>query len=116
RARARDLPARLGRDPARARLRRQCDGQRDPHEVRAHAVKVATVETIPVSVPYRHREISSQVARDGVSDVLVKLTTDDGIVGWGEACCGADKASVEAALRAMTPFVDGSEPLLRGKL
>jgi L-alanine-DL-glutamate epimerase-like enolase superfamily enzyme len=73
-------------------------------------VRIATVETIPVSVPYRHREISSQVARDGVSDVLVKLTTDDGLVGWGEACCGADTASVEAALRAMTPFVVGRDP------
>ena len=73
-------------------------------------MKIATVETIPVSVPYRHREISSQVARDGVSDVLVKLTTDDGLVGWGEACCGADTASVEAALRAMTPFVVGRDP------
>jgi L-alanine-DL-glutamate epimerase-like enolase superfamily enzyme len=44
-------------------------------------VKIATVETTPVSVPYRHREVSSQVARDGVSDVLVKITTDDGLVG-----------------------------------
>jgi L-alanine-DL-glutamate epimerase-like enolase superfamily enzyme len=73
-------------------------------------MKIATVEVTPVSVPYRHREVSSQVARDGVSDVLVKLTTDDGIVGWGEACCGADTASVEAALRAMTPFVVGRDP------
>jgi L-Ala-D/L-Glu epimerase len=73
-------------------------------------VKIARVETTPVSVPYRHREVSSQVARDGVSDVLVKLTTDDGLVGWGEACCGADTASVEAALQAMTPFVVGRDP------
>ena len=73
-------------------------------------MKIASVETIPVSVPYRHREVSSQVARDGVSDVLVKLTTDDGLVGWGEACCGADTASIDAALRAMTPFVVGRDP------
>jgi L-alanine-DL-glutamate epimerase-like enolase superfamily enzyme len=73
-------------------------------------VKVATLETIPVSVPYTHRELSSVVARDGVSDVLVKLTTDDGLVGWGEACCGADTASVDAALRAMAPFVVGRDP------
>jgi len=73
-------------------------------------VRVAALETTPVSVPYRHREISAQVARDGVSDVLVKLTTDDGIVGWGEACCGADTQSVEAALRAMAPFVVGRDP------
>jgi L-alanine-DL-glutamate epimerase-like enolase superfamily enzyme len=73
-------------------------------------VKVSSVEAIPVSVPYRHREVSSQVARDGVSDVLVKVTTDDGLVGWGEACCGADTASVDAALHAMTPFVLGRDP------
>jgi L-alanine-DL-glutamate epimerase-like enolase superfamily enzyme len=76
-------------------------------------VKVASVETVPVSVPYRHREVSSIVARDGVSDVLVKVTTDDGLVGWGEACCGADTASVEAALLAMTPFVVGRDPWQR---
>ena len=73
-------------------------------------MKIATLETIPVSVPYRHREVSSQVARDGVSDVLVKLTTDDGLIGWGEACCGADTASVEAAVRAMASFVVGRDP------
>jgi len=73
-------------------------------------MRIAAVEPIPVSVPYRRREISSQVARDGVSDVLVKVTTDEGLVGWGEACCGADTASVEAALRAMTPFVVGRDP------
>lgn len=74
------------------------------------SVRIVDLEATPVSVPYRHREISSQVARDGVSDVLVKLTTDDGIVGWGEACCGADTASIEAALHAMAPFVVGRDP------
>lgn len=73
-------------------------------------MKIATLETVPVSIPYRHREVSSQVARDGVSDVLVKLTTDDGLTGWGEACCGSDTASVEAALKAMAPFVVGRDP------
>lgn len=73
-------------------------------------MKIASIETIPVSVPYRHREVSSQVARDGVSDVLVKVTTDDGLVGWGEACCGADTASVDAALRAMAPLALGRDP------
>ena len=72
-------------------------------------MKVARVEAIPVSVPYRHREVSSQVARDGVSDVLVRVETEEGPFGWGEACCGADTASVEAAVRAMTPFVLGRD-------
>ena len=50
------------------------------------------------------------MARDGVSDVLVKVTTEDGLVGWGEACCGADTASVDAAVEAMAPFVVGRDP------
>jgi L-alanine-DL-glutamate epimerase-like enolase superfamily enzyme len=73
-------------------------------------VRVASVETIIVSVPYLHREVSSQVARDGVTDVLVRVDTDDGAVGWGEACSGADVASVDAAIRAMAPFVIGRDP------
>src|SRR2546426_1809845 len=72
-------------------------------------MKIAAVEAIPVSVPYRHREVSSVVKRDGVSDVLVRVTAEDGLVGWGEACCGADTASVEAAIRAMAPFVVGRD-------
>ena len=79
-------------------------------------MKVATLETIPVSVPYTHREVSSLIARDGVSDVLVKLTTDDGLVGWGEACCGADTASVEAALKAMARFVLDRDPWNREEM
>jgi L-alanine-DL-glutamate epimerase-like enolase superfamily enzyme len=40
----------------------------------------------------------------------VRLETDDGCVGWGEACSGSDATSVEAAIRAMAPFVIGSDP------
>jgi glucarate dehydratase len=73
-------------------------------------MKIAKLEFLPVSIAYTHREVSSQVNRDGVSDVVVKATTDDGLVGWGEACSGADLASVEQALHAMAPFVVGRSP------
>jgi L-alanine-DL-glutamate epimerase-like enolase superfamily enzyme len=73
-------------------------------------MRVAAVETVIVSVPYRHREVSALVARDGVTDVLVKVTTDEGHVGWGEACSGADAPSVERAVQAMVPFVVGRDP------
>jgi L-alanine-DL-glutamate epimerase-like enolase superfamily enzyme len=73
-------------------------------------VKVALVEPIVVNVPYSHREVSSIVARDGVTDILVRVTTEDGLVGWGEATSGSDAASVEAAIRAMAPFVVGRDP------
>ena len=73
-------------------------------------MNVALVEPVVVNVPYRHREVSSIVARDGVTDILVRVTTDDGLVGWGEATSGADAASVEAAVKAMAPFVVGRDP------
>jgi L-alanine-DL-glutamate epimerase-like enolase superfamily enzyme len=73
-------------------------------------MRVASIELIPVNVPYVHREVSALVARDGVTGVIVRVETDDGIVGWGEASSGADVVSVEAALRAMTPFVIGRDP------
>src|SRR6185503_9156103 len=68
------------------------------------------VETIPVSVPYRQAERSFRVQRGGVTDIIVKLLTDTGLVGWGESCSGADAASIEAAVRAMAPFVIGRDP------
>ncbi len=73
-------------------------------------MRVATLEATPVSFPYVHREVSSLVARDGVTDVIVRIETDDGCVGWGEACSGADVVSIEAAIHAMAPFVIGSDP------
>jgi L-alanine-DL-glutamate epimerase-like enolase superfamily enzyme len=73
-------------------------------------MKIAKLEFIPVSVPYTHREVSSLVNRDGVTDVIVKATTDNGLVGWGESCSGADVKSVLGALEAMTPFVIGRDP------
>lgn len=73
-------------------------------------MRVASVEPIIVSVPYGRREVSSIIARDGVTDVLIKITTDDGLIGWGEACSGANVESVYEAVKAMIPFVLGQSP------
>jgi L-alanine-DL-glutamate epimerase-like enolase superfamily enzyme len=73
-------------------------------------MKIAKLEFTPVSVPYTHREVSSLVNRDGVTDIIVKATTDDGQVGWGESCSGANVSSVLGALEGMSPFVIGRSP------
>lgn len=73
-------------------------------------MKIIALDTIIVSVPYTHDEVSSRVYRGGVTDVIVKLTTDSGLVGWGESCSGADVASVEQAVLAARPFVVGRDP------
>lgn len=73
-------------------------------------MKVVSLETFIVNVPYKRTEVSSVVFRSGVTSVIIKLTTDNGVVGWGEACSGADVYSIEAAIKAMFPFIEGKSP------
>src|SRR5271168_3597411 len=73
-------------------------------------MKISRLEFLPLSISYTHREVSSQVRRDGVTDVVVKVSTDDGRTGWGESCSGANVESVVETLRAMVPFVVGRSP------
>lgn len=73
-------------------------------------MKIVSLDAYTVSVPYTHYEVSARVYRGGVTDVIVKLTTDTGLVGWGESCSGADAASMEQAVLAAKPFVIGRDP------
>jgi L-Ala-D/L-Glu epimerase len=78
---------------------------------RTTRMRITGLEAIPVNVPYTHAEVSSRVRRGGVTAIVVKLTTDeDGLVGWGESCSGADARSIVAAVEAMVPFVVGRDP------
>ena len=79
-------------------------------------MRIVEIDYKIVSVPYTHRENSSQVNRDGVTDVIVKLTTDDGLVGWGESCSGANVESVHEALRSFTPLLMSRDPWSREAL
>jgi L-alanine-DL-glutamate epimerase-like enolase superfamily enzyme len=73
-------------------------------------MKIVRLDTWIVSVPYLHDEISSRVARGGVTDTIVRLTADNGLVGWGECTSGPDAASIEQAVRSGAPFVIGRDP------
>jgi glucarate dehydratase len=73
-------------------------------------MKIDRLDTWIVSVPYVHDEISSRVARGGVTDTIVRLTADTGLVGWGECTSGPDAASIEQSVRSGAPFVVGRDP------
>ncbi|MEE2658598.1 MAG: mandelate racemase/muconate lactonizing enzyme family protein [Candidatus Latescibacterota bacterium] len=73
-------------------------------------MRITELEFTPVSVPYTHRENSSQVVRDGVTSVIVRITASNKLVGWGESCSGADVGSVISALQALRPFIEGRNP------
>lgn len=73
-------------------------------------MKIATIEPTIVSVPYQHRETSSRVSRDGVTAVVVKITTEDGLVGWGESCPGPNVESVFEVVKSTVPLFTGRDP------
>jgi L-alanine-DL-glutamate epimerase-like enolase superfamily enzyme len=73
-------------------------------------MKVVKLETFPINIPYLRKEVSALIAREGVSDVIVKLTADNGLVGWGEACMNSETIGIEKAVQAAAPFVLGRDP------
>jgi L-Ala-D/L-Glu epimerase len=79
-------------------------------------MKIQSIEPTIVSVPYTHRETSSRVQRDGVTAVVVKVTTDDGLVGWGESCPGSNVESVYEVVKSVDPIFKGRDPWQREAL
>jgi glucarate dehydratase len=79
-------------------------------------MKIAGFDILPVRVAYRRVERSALIARGGVCDVIVKLTSDSGLVGWGEATRAADADGIVSALSAMRPLVLGRDPWDRERI
>ena len=73
-------------------------------------MKIVKFESFPVRVPYRHVEKSSVIARSGVTDVIVKLTADNGLIGWGETTRAADTAGIDSAVKTMAPVILRRDP------
>ncbi len=73
-------------------------------------MKIVKLETFVCRIAYNHVEASSLINRGGVTDVIVKVTADNGMVGWGECTRAADVAGIESAVKAMAPLVLGRDP------
>jgi D-galactarolactone cycloisomerase len=77
-------------------------------------MKITAVEPFHISVPYdfgNSAENAAAIQWPKMETLFVKVTTDDGIVGWGEgfglAACGITKAAVE---KAIAPLAVGRDP------
>jgi L-alanine-DL-glutamate epimerase-like enolase superfamily enzyme len=71
--------------------------------------QIARIEPTTISVPFTATEQSATLARDGFDNVLIRLETVGGAVGWGEAS-GASGAPVEAlhsTIVELAPFAVG---------
>ncbi len=77
-------------------------------------MKITAIEPFHISVPYDFGNTAQNAAAvqwPKMETLFVKVTTDDGIVGWGEgfglAACGIAKVAVE---KAIAPLAVGRDP------
>ena len=70
-------------------------------------MKITAVEPFHISVPYDFGNSPQNAAAtqwSKMETLFVKVTTDEGVIGWGEgfglAACGITKVAVERAMRS----------------
>jgi muconate cycloisomerase len=79
-------------------------------------VKIADVRVVVADIPVRRPHHMSFTTLEAVNFVFVRLETDDGIVGWGEAAClGGPTWSEESAESIEATITRYIAPWLRGR-
>lgn len=73
-------------------------------------LSITDLKVTPVSVPHIKPEFISTGLRKGVTQILVELTTNQGITGLGESISRPNAQVVEAALLSCKPYLIGSDP------
>jgi len=88
--------------------------------MQVQSLKITAVEPFHISVPYDFGNPARNAAAvqwPKMETLFIKVTTDDGIVGWGEgfglAACGITKVAVE---KAIAPLAIGRDPTDIAKL
>lgn len=81
-------------------------------------MKIASVEAIPIRVPLTKPIVMSHITVYQSDNVLVKVTTDDGVVGWGEGVeatdlTGETQQSIKAAIEFLGERIIGKDPMRR---
>ncbi len=84
-------------------------------------MKITSVETFPITVPLAKPIVMSHITIHQSDNVLVRVTTDDGVDGWGEGVeatdlTGETQQSIRAALDFFGPRLIGEDPLRRTAL
>ena len=76
-------------------------------------MQIASVEAVPVTVSLAKPVVMSHITVERSHNVLAKVTTDDGIVGWGEGVEATDlTGDTQEAIRAAIRIV-GSKTYYR---
>lgn len=74
-------------------------------------MKITDVRAVPLAIPIREGTPRSPWAAAATKQLLVRLTTDDGLTGWGECfALGAPLATANVVDDALAPLVIGQDP------
>ena len=84
-------------------------------------MKIASVEAIPITVPLTKPIVMSHITVERSNNVLVRITTDDGLEGWGEGVeatdlTGETQDSIKAGVEFIAPRLIDRDPLRRTEL
>ena len=78
-------------------------------------MKIHSIESIPVLIPLTTPVKMAGVVVREAENVLVRVTTDTGLIGWGEAASapnmtGEMVAGIDAAVRYLATSLTGKDP------
>jgi L-alanine-DL-glutamate epimerase-like enolase superfamily enzyme len=81
-------------------------------------LRISSVETFPVAIPLAKPVQMSNVTITKSNNVLVKVSTDEGIVGWGEGVealnlTGESQSRIKSSIDALGASLVGKDPLAR---
>jgi L-alanine-DL-glutamate epimerase-like enolase superfamily enzyme len=73
-------------------------------------MRITGLRQTPVAVPFREDELWAYGGRRGLVSILLEVTTDEGLVGVGEAPAYPSTDIVLSVLRSIEPLVLGEDP------
>ena len=74
-------------------------------------MKITELQAIPLGIPHRPMTPPSPWSANLAKQILVRIATDDGLVGWGECFAyGAPLAVCSVVEEALAPIVVGQDP------
>jgi len=85
-------------------------------------MKIRTIDLFQLDIPLKSPMIYPHKTYDSLDDTIVRITSDDGLVGWGEVCPLSSTyqaehgAGVRAALAEMAPALIGEDPTQIGRV
>lgn len=73
-------------------------------------MKIQSIEATPVTIAFTEPEYWSQGRRDGVTAIVVQITTDEGLVGIGESVPAPSPQVTLAAIDSVRSLLVGQDP------